>query len=120
MATLMIPTPVRLQQREESYGDLQHVFSSATNELAEGNLHNAWACFNEALCQGVRIKFVEHSGKGDSPITDPDELIKKLQSACILDRWMCKVLQEARRRPQAISHQHVDIFGSIVHAVGFD
>ena len=115
----VVPNSVRLEMRDR-FGDLHSTFLAACDELRRGQLSNAWAGFHVTLNTWLRHKFVDLTGRLNSPTHDSPGLLLKLRSGCVVDRWTHDMLRSAIVRPQTITLRSVDILAGIVLAVCFD
>jgi len=113
------PQSVRLEMRDP-FGDLHSTYLAACDELRRGQFGNAWAGFHVTLNTWLRHKFVDVTGRLNSPVHGSPELLMKLRSACIIDRWTHHVLRAALVRPQTVTRRSVDILAGIVLAICFD
>jgi hypothetical protein len=101
----------------ESYGDIPSLIEAARRETAEANLGNAWALYEQALAAELKRRWVEFSGKANTPIGDIPSLRRKLQSASILDKWTFDAMEVVIRRPKSIGWRHLDTIAAMVTGI---
>ena len=73
--------------------------------------------YQATLASWLRQRWVEHSGKPNSPTFDVETLIRKLQSALVLDRWLVSQVRMATERPAVVDRRHVELVAALVRTL---
>ncbi|TWT35879.1 hypothetical protein KOR34_07750 [Posidoniimonas corsicana] len=118
LAPLPSSSPVAAWKNPSS--SLPEIVGSAREELAEGNFENAWSGFQIALEHWLRVKWVEHSGKPNSPIAERYQLLDKLKSGCVLDGWTDRAIRLVLTRPLPVEQWHAGVFAAVVTSLAVD
>ena len=102
------------KQWRELYGGIHGLIEAARRESAAGNLGNAWFLYEQALASELRRRWVEHSGKYNTPLQDIGSLRQKLRGAGLIDLWTFKSIDILLKRPKDIGWRHLDPIATFV------
>jgi hypothetical protein len=103
----------RVQWRE-AYGGIHWLIEAARRETAAGNLGNAWFLYEQALASELRRRWVDFSGKPNTPFTDIVSLRQKLRCSKQIDKWTFDSIDILLKRPKDIGFRHLDPVATFV------
>lgn len=98
------------------YGDLPAVVASANQELADGQLENAWTAYQLAIEQWLRQRWL--AVKPTATVTDREVLLNKLRASGTIDAITHQAIAlMLKNRPTPVGWIHADMMAAICKAV---
>ncbi len=125
MSTVLNGSPIRglieeskrLKPWREAGTDLASLLAGARDEQDRGEYENAYTAYRMTLAEGLRQRWIQHSGKAGTPIVDPKTLQDKLRAAGKLDAWFDHLLKSTHHRPCPVEASHVRVLGAITETL---
>lgn len=104
----------------DPHSSMPEIVGAAREELDAGNYENAWTAYTIALEHWLRVRWIQKSGKVNTPIVDRYQLLDRLKASLSLDDWANKAIRLVLTRPLPVERWHVEIVAAVVAPLTVD